>query len=48
MRRVALEAAGFPDDPSAEERLPLAELHEVVAAAFAAPEPGAARNGRRA
>jgi TetR/AcrR family transcriptional regulator len=44
----ALDPAVMSDDPSAEERLPLAELHEVVAAAFAAPEPSGARNGRRA
>jgi TetR/AcrR family transcriptional regulator len=44
----ALDPAVMSDDPSAEERLPLAELHEVVAAAFAAPEPAGARNGRRA
>ena len=33
----ALDPAVMSDDPAAEERLPLAELHEVVAAAFAAP-----------
>ena len=33
----ALDPAVMSDDPSAEERLPLAELHEVVEAAFAAP-----------
>ena len=33
----ALDPAVMSDDPAAEERLPLAELHEVVEAAFAAP-----------
>jgi AcrR family transcriptional regulator len=38
----ALDPAVMSDDPAATERLPLAELHEVVEAAFTAPK----RNGR--
>ena len=44
----ALDPAVMSDDPAAGERLPLAELHEVVEAAFAAPgSSDAAANGRR-
>jgi AcrR family transcriptional regulator len=43
----ALDPAVMSDDPGAEERLPLAELHEVVEAAFGAPGT-AGRNGRSA
>jgi TetR/AcrR family transcriptional regulator len=43
----ALDPAVMSDDPSAEERLPLAELHDVVAAAFAAPASAPAKNGSR-
>jgi TetR/AcrR family transcriptional regulator len=41
----ALDPAVMSDEPGATERLPLAELHEVVAAAFAAPAREA--DGRR-